>query len=168
MTVRVASAKDIDQLTEVHIASWKSAYAGLMPKSILDNLDRDARRVMWTNAIAEQPSETAVSTNSDHVTGFANFGKYRDNEDVDHCGEIRAIYVLERYWRNGVGSKLLEYAMVSLGRDYQEAVLWVLDSNMRAIEFYQRHGFFRDGAVKTELISGVALNEIRLSRTINS
>lgn len=168
MTVRVASAKDTEQIAEVHIASWRSAYAGSIPKNILNNLDRDVRRTMWAKATAERPTETVVSTDSGKVIGFANFGKYRDNEDIGHYGEIRAIYVLEKYWRNGVGSNLLEYVIDSLSRDYQKIVLWVLDSNIRTIEFYKRHGFAIDGAAKTELLSGVELNEIRLSKVINS
>lgn len=117
---------------------------------------------MWARAIAERPTETVVSTESDNVIGFVNFGKCRDNQDMGLCGEIRAIYVLEKHWRKGVGSSLLEYAMAALSVDYKEVVLWVLDSNIGAIEFYQRHGFARDGAVKTESLSGVTLNEIRL------
>lgn len=168
MRVRVASEEDIEQITDVHVASWKSAYRGLIPKNTLENIDREARRAMWARTIAERPSETVISTSHGEITGLANFGKYRDSQDIDHCGEIRAIYVLEKHWRKGIGSKLLEYAVASLSRNHQEVVLWVLKSNTRAIEFYERHGFSRDGIVKAELLSGVTLNEIRLFKAISS
>jgi ribosomal protein S18 acetylase RimI-like enzyme len=37
----------------------------------------------------------------------------------------------------GIGSKLIKHAIEQLGCD----VLWVLEKNIKAIRFYQRHGF---------------------------
>ena len=67
-----------------------------------------------------------------------------------------------------IGSELLEYAEEFLKRKYQYAVLWVLDSNDRAIKFYQKQGYAKDGAEKTETLFEVTLSEIRMVKTINS
>lgn len=54
-------------------------------------------------------------------------------------GEIKKLYVDTFFQGEGIGAKLLEYAV-----EKQEAeFLWALEKNGRAIEFYQRHGFCR-------------------------
>ena len=45
-----------------------------------------------------------------------------------------------------VGSRLLEYAVKELRADH----LWVLEKNVKAIRFYERHGFATTGERKQE------------------
>jgi GNAT superfamily N-acetyltransferase len=56
-----------------------------------------------------------------------------------------ALYVRASSYRTGVGHALLEAATGG-----SPAYLWVLDGNVRAIGFYERHGFAFDGATKPE------------------
>ena len=45
-----------------------------------------------------------------------------------------------------IGSKLLEYAVKEHNADH----LWALEKNVKAIRFYNRHGFFATGEKKLE------------------
>ena len=45
-----------------------------------------------------------------------------------------------------IGSRLLEYAMKEHGADH----LWALEKNVKAIRFYERHGFSVTGEKKLE------------------
>ena len=45
-----------------------------------------------------------------------------------------------------IGSRLLEYAMKEHNADH----LWALEKNVRAIHFYERHGFAATGEKKPE------------------
>ena len=45
-----------------------------------------------------------------------------------------------------IGSRLLEYAMKEHSADH----LWALEKNVRAIHFYERHGFTATGEKKPE------------------
>ncbi len=168
MNIREAKTNDVNELAEVHVKSWQSAYKGLIPDDILENINLEDRAEMWLGAIRDKPSETIVSLDSDKIVAFANFGESQDNNDAPLNGEIREIYVLKDYWRMCIGSELLEYAEEFLKRKYQYAVLWVLDSNDRAIKFYQKQGYAKDGAEKTETLFEVTLSEIRMVKTINS
>lgn len=60
--------------------------------------------------------------------------------------EICKIYVDTFFQNEGVGNKLIEYAIKELHADY----LWALEKNTRAILFYQRHGFHLTGEKKLE------------------
>ena len=44
---------------------------------------------------------------------------------------------------------------------FREAVLWVLDDNLRARRFYEKHGWRLDGASKHDVHLGVEVAEIR-------
>lgn len=57
---------------------------------------------------------------------------------VQICGrEIKKLYVDPFFQNRGVGAALLDYALAQK----QAAFLWALEKNVRAIRFYQRHGF---------------------------
>ena len=51
--------------------------------------------------------------------------------------EIRNLFVEPVLQGQGIGAKLLEFAVREFGAD----TLWALEKNVRAIAFYQRHGF---------------------------
>ena len=52
-------------------------------------------------------------------------------------GEIKKLFVEPVLQGQGIGARLLEYAVEHLGAQ----TLWVLEQNAGAILFYQRHGF---------------------------
>ena len=57
---------------------------------------------------------------------------------VHHNGkQIVELYVDSFFENQGIGSKLIKYAIEQLDCDF----LWVLEKNIKAIRFYQRHGF---------------------------
>ena len=51
--------------------------------------------------------------------------------------QIVELYVDSFFENQGIGSKLIKYAIEQLDCDF----LWVLERNIKAIRFYQRHGF---------------------------
>ncbi len=60
--------------------------------------------------------------------------------------EIRKLYVDTCFQSGGIGSKLIKYAIQNLHVDF----LWVLEKNIRAREFYNRHGFIENGEKEYE------------------
>ena len=52
-------------------------------------------------------------------------------------GEVRKLFVEPVLQGQGIGAKLLEYAVEHMGAQ----TLWALEKNEGAIRFYQRHGF---------------------------
>ena len=45
--------------------------------------------------------------------------------------------------------------------EYRRATLWVLDTNARAREFYERHGWSLDGNSKQQEIGELTVTEVR-------
>ena len=52
-------------------------------------------------------------------------------------GEVRKLFVEPVLQGQGIGARLLEYAVEHMGAQ----TLWALEKNEGAIRFYQRHGF---------------------------
>lgn len=55
--------------------------------------------------------------------------------------ELAKLYVDSFFHGEGIGGKLMEFALEQKGIDF----LWVLEKNARAIEFYRRHGMVMTG-----------------------
>ena len=60
--------------------------------------------------------------------------------------EVRKLFVEPVLQVQGIGAALLEYAI----REKGACSLWALEKNVRAIRFYQRHGFAVTGERKLE------------------
>ena len=75
-------------------------------------------------------------------------------------GEIKKLFVEPVLQGKSIGSALLNYAVSKYDANY----LWALEKNVRAISFYERHGFHVTDSRKYE--EGTAEYLVRLERSI--
>ena len=163
--VREASKDDARGLAEVHVRSWQAAYKGQVPDDFLDNLSVDRREKDWRQTLNSPPNKVFVAEAEQEIVAFSSFGPVRDEElDKNSVGEVYAIYALEEFWDRGIGRRLMEASLATLRKMNCSTVkVWVLDTNQRAISFYQKFGFTAEGVQKVEARGGVELREIRYS-----
>jgi putative acetyltransferase len=90
----------------------------------------DAIRERWLT----WPGEVFVSERDGRVAGVAG---------VEGCW-LHGFYVLPDYWGSDVASELHDAALAHVG-DCAEVKLWVLEENLRARRFYEKHGWRRNG-----------------------
>lgn len=124
----------------VHYQAWNETYTGLIDQQHLDNRSLEK----CVEMARRYPQNTLVAKVGEKVVGFVCYGAYRDDTLPD-TGEIYAIYVLRAYHGKRVGYQLMNAAMAHL-RTYSQVALWVLKGNERALRFYERYGFYLDGA----------------------
>ena len=74
-------------------------------------------------------------------------------------GEVKKLFVEPVLQGQGIGAKLLEYAVAHMGAK----TLWALEKNEGAIRFYQRHGFQRTG--ERQLEDGTSEYLVRMQLT---
>ena len=152
--VRAARREDARPVAEVHVASWRHAYRGLLPEDSLERQSVDDREAMWLGAFADpEPKSGAFVAEIDgRIVGFASFGPSPDEDASEGTGEVPAIYVDPSALGTGVGRELFEAATLAL-RDagFAKATLWVLEVNTLARRFYEKAGWARDGAVSTHM-----------------
>lgn len=167
VTIRQAIITDAQEIAEVHIRSWQWAYRGLIDDDYLDHLSDQLgqRTASYQAQISNLPPQNRwwVAEQDGHIVGFARTGRGRDLDVALSTAEIFAIYLAKQVAGKGIGRALFAHAVDELRQQgYDQAVLWVLESNTRAHKFYEAAGWTPDGARKTEEMPGnTHLDEVR-------
>ena len=166
MRIRTGRPGDGQAVAEVRRASWRAAYAGLLPAELLAGLDADGDR--WERAIASDEIETDLLVVEDEgrICGFSVHGP--DRTGAPGTGEIVAIYLHPDVWGRGWGRVLIEAAEDDLRRfGFERAVLWVLTTNERARRFYEHVGWVDDGTESVQEWDDHPLLHARYSRDLS-
>lgn len=167
MTVRKATEGDARRIAEIHVRSWRVAYRGVLPDSLLDGLSVPEREQSWQALLGDGGDGwlTLVAEEPDAgITGFCSVATPSRDEGADErTVEIGALYVDPDHWREGVGGALLSAALAELSENaWCEVVLWVLPENRPALAFYDRFGFVVEpGVEKVEERSGRPVIRLR-------
>ncbi|GAP13754.1 sortase [Longilinea arvoryzae] len=142
--LRVATLEDAPGIARVHVESWKTTYAGLMPESILANLSLEKRTQNMERFLRSQPEHavTIVTEEDGCIVGFAQCGLNRDLEmDPAFAGELYGIYLLKEWQHQGLGKQLVKTASrFLLSHALKSMIVWALASNQPACRFYAALG----------------------------
>ena len=137
MLIRQATKSDIADVARVHVAAWDAAKDGL---DLPSRRTAGERSQHWTAFLGDGVGELWVAEEAPGLLGFLSFGPSRD-EDRPGETELYTLYVDPEAWGRGVGSALMEVLPAA-----DPVSLWVAERNIRARDFYARHGFTPDGA----------------------
>jgi GNAT superfamily N-acetyltransferase len=162
-SVRPATIADAAAIAEVHVASWRTTYAGIVPRSVLDGLSVERRRDGWTGRLADPGEARAwVGELDGRVVGFVGTGRPTAPELPDLTGELESIYLLDSAQGRGLGGLLVRTALADLReRGFSTAILWVLTANATARRFYETLGWAPDGSSQMLDFDGTPIEEIR-------
>lgn len=160
MEIRAARLEDARAMAQVHVESWRSAYAGLLPDSVLAELSIDMREAFWRKILGTAARNAFVATDDGAVVGWVTSGPSRDDDTDAHAMEVYGIYLLQEVWRRGLGRRLWHAAVAVLPPE-SPIFVWVLEGNDRACRFYEVLGGRLDGATKVEERAGAQLSECR-------
>jgi ribosomal protein S18 acetylase RimI-like enzyme len=120
----------------------------------------------WYALIEDGAVSLLMAEEDGELLGFSACGESRDEDAAPSVGEVRSFFVAAGQWRQGVGRALMAAALESLReRGCAEATVWSLAANERANAFYEKHGFTRDGAERTEA-AWADLLEVRYRRSL--
>lgn len=140
MIVRDAGPADAMAIADLHARSWRDAYRGMLPDSLLDSGLDAAMEAYWTPALAAPPPGflALVAETPDGLVGLLGSfpnparpgGVYLDNLHVDPA--VRG---------GGIGRRLLGAALARWREGAATGIaLSVLAANRRALDFYRRLG----------------------------
>lgn len=164
MQVRRPTADDAAAIARVYAASWRSAYRGLLPDELLDDIPTeptDDQVVEWRDRIANDRDRMLVATAGGEVVGYAVV-RLTDTKPFvgdDEAG-LKEIYVHPGEWGEGVGSALLEAAIDALPEAVSQLRLETLAGNDLAAEFYEARDFERTAEGTAEIAGSEYPTEI--------
>lgn len=150
IAVRRARPDDAPAIAAVHVAAWRSAYAGILDDAYLAGLSEARLGDFYRRAILDRQHGHAVFVATaggvDHpgdrrgaeplVIGFTSGGRARRRGLAE--GEVETLYVLDDYRERGVGRRLMR-AMAAHLRAIacNSALVWVLADN--PARWFYRH-----------------------------
>lgn len=142
MLIREAAPADAEAIARVHVDSWRTTYAGIVPADYLANLSYGRREQFWRDILSAPAQAGCVyvaAHDTGQIVGFASGGPERSGDGV-YQGELYAIYLLARYQHQGLG-RHLTMAVVKrlLQGGLQSMLVWVLAANP-GCAFYARLG----------------------------
>jgi ribosomal protein S18 acetylase RimI-like enzyme len=144
---REATSSDAAALGRLHVASWREAYAGILPDHLLNGFSVKERSAMWeailNKSAASGGTAVFVAEGAAEIVGFGACGSQRDAalRTIGFEGEVGAIYVRRSYQRACVGSSLMSLmSQRLLDQGWKAAALWVMRDNSPARKFYERLG----------------------------
>lgn len=166
LRVREATPGDAPALAVAHVAAWQAGYVGQVPADYLASLSNDltSRTERMRTRLEESKGSclVAVDDEAGELFGFTTFGAYRGTGEPETTGELWSINLRPEAWGKGIGAALLQSGMDGLrAAGYRDAVLWVLETNVRARRFYEKHGWKPDGHTKVDQRETFALHEVR-------
>ena len=166
--IRKAHVDDNCRLAEIHVFGWRCAYKEFIPMEYLINkMTVKYREDRWRKILTEiDDSNVAyVYEENNIVKGFMTIGDCRDEDKTNKTFELWSLYIDPLFQRQHIGTKLMEYCITDAkNKEKQEIILWVLEKNKDAINFYNKLGFQFDGS--TKILEVINEKEIRLRKNI--
>jgi len=152
--IRAATTQDARAIAHVHVESWRTTYAGIVPETYLANLKETEREVSWREWLT-MDVDVFIAEIEGEIVGFVSGGAIREPVD-GFDAELFAVYLLQGAQRRGVGSALLRRLALSLmARGFKSMVAWVLEDNVSG-RFYEQSGAVQVRSKELE-VGGVML-----------
>lgn len=139
LKIRKAVTSDAKGIAKVHVDSWRTTYANIVPDKYLTNLSYENREQLWIKNISNDAVFVAEN-NVGQIIGFSSGGKERSGNYIDFEGELYAIYLLREYQGQGAGRALVTAIVEELkGLGLRSMLVLVLKDNPSR-HFYETLG----------------------------
>ncbi len=176
--VHPAQPEDIADIARIQQETWLTAYAELLPPTVLAGLDSADTEAAWLAALQDGVARLFVATEGAWTVGFCSAGRAPETEIAGPDGElpedaatvalIGTLLVEPRWGRRGHGGRLLATAAIGLRAEgATRGITWVPEADKASLAFYARIGWLPDGIARTLDAGGQPLRELRLSGTLD-
>ena len=148
VTVRAASADDLEAVVAVARDAWYAAYGGFLdPETVEAGLARNYDEAVLSAAVDHGDVEFLVAVDDGEVVGFASAERTWADEV-----ELHTLYVHPDRWGEGIGSTLLEAVETwARGLDVDRVACGVFADNAVGVGFFEAAGFTRGDETRAEL-----------------
>jgi GNAT superfamily N-acetyltransferase len=146
-----ATTDDLAAIAAIHVASWKAAYKGIVPDTILDGLAVEDRLRTWREWYTQTGVEIWLAIDAGEPVAFSRILPAPSSVEYPaNTAELTHLYSLPEISGRGTSGALFSH-MLSAARqkEYDALVLWVLEENRHARSFYERFGLRPDGGRQT-------------------
>ncbi|MCG3878138.1 GNAT family N-acetyltransferase [Psychrobacter sp. Ps6] len=157
--IRKATRKDFSDIAKVHVYSWHDTYLDLLPISYINEINNLTKKTaMWEQILRQPEVEVWVAQDGNTIAGFIGY------HSQDERYEITTLYILPTYQHQGMGSALMKASLqdITAANAAARFHLWVLDTNINAINFYKKHGFEQSAERHEEIYENTKIIDIKM------
>lgn len=139
--LRNAVAADAAGIAAVHAASWRSAYRGIAPDSLLDGPLIADRERHWQEKLAGRRARDVVLVAEDEAGRTIGFLAMWLLHRLDGGAYLDNLHLLPERRGERLGLRLIEHALEPVRRaGARTGFLWVLNDNQPAVRLYETLG----------------------------
>jgi len=161
--VRKSTENDNYNIAKLLISGWQTAYKGLIDDEFLNNMDINIMSENWKRNILSQNEDNNIYVyeEKNKILGVIRFGK-PDDKTTNYNSEIHVLYVEPTLKRNGIGSKLFDFAKnYFINQHTTNMIIWCLKKNAPSIKFYEKMGG-KIVATRKAVVNKIELEEVGL------
>jgi ribosomal protein S18 acetylase RimI-like enzyme len=139
ISLRPAQIADAPLIADLHVVSWREAYASILDPDFLAGPIGGDRLALWSRRLQDAPPQQIVlvaETQGGEMAGFVC--AYR-NHDERWGSWIDNLHVLPSLRGQRIGEQLLSSVAHQLAEpgDSRGLYLWVFEANKAALRFYK-------------------------------
>lgn len=152
VNIRKVKKGDENILACIQTESWKEAFKDILPAELLLKCTEKEHAVAMYKRLLEEYKGNGYILELDGEPHCIAWWDETREKDMPEYAELICIHSLKDNWHKGYGSMMMERVLCDVrAAGYSKIMLWVFDNNMRAIKFYEAHGFNASGQKKPAL-----------------
>lgn len=136
MNIRKAGINDVSRIAEIYVFNNRMYYFPIFKEEEFSFGELQVISLADNYFKKNEILEHIYVFDDGLIRGFIQMGET----------EICKLYVDTFFQGQGIGSELIDFGIT----EFHARSLWALEKNVRAISFYQRHGFYLTGEKKLE------------------
>lgn len=150
ITLRKAYPTDAYELVRIRDLAWKDSYYDVLSNEIINIMNKNIEEsIRHLQDQIQENNRIVVALDGDKIVGFVFYAKTQ-GENYDNA-EIREIYVLPEFQRNGIGKQLFNEAVDNLRKlSYSSFIVSVPIYN-KNMDFFVKMGGIKKGNRHTEM-----------------
>jgi GNAT superfamily N-acetyltransferase len=164
LTIRQADSNDARLISALGIVTFYEAYFEQdTPEDMANYLAETFSIEQMERDIADPDATFYIALLDGKAVGYAKLLRNSTAEGLTGASpiELKRIYLVERIWGRGVGSRLLDHCIEAARQAGHESIwLGVWEANARGLSFYRKHGFVRVGTITFPYGDTVGINHV--------
>lgn len=137
MKIVKANIAHAEIIGNIHSEAWKQTYENLFPLEYLNRDTADKRKQEFLSTFEEADVQYYLIFLNEKAIGVVKI------LILDNACEISSIYFLKSYWHKGYGTRTIND--IKNLYPQQKIVLWTLEENVKAKNFYEKNDFYATG-----------------------
>ena len=160
MKVLIENGRPADApiIAQIHTDSLIQSHTELIPthlqsRTLSPNVEHRTRG--WAGWLKRSKAFTLVARVDGEIVGFLAMHEIKSTRIDGKVGEVTAVFIHPNFWQKGIGQQLMQQLLADAQtHQFTTLTVWVLETNIPALKFYQSIGFQPDGKKRIFLENG--------------